>query len=87
MSPADTEVTVRTEVKQAGGKPIPIDYALEKTPTGWMVYDFSISGVDMVLNYRSQFSQEISNGGGLDALIKSLQQKNAALNPAPAGKK
>lgn len=86
MAPTDTDVTVRTEIRQPGAKPIPIDYALTKGPSGWLVYDFSISGVDMVLNYRSQFSQEIANGGGIDGLIKSLQAKNAAPNGSAARK-
>lgn len=74
MQPADTEVRVRTEIKQPGGKPIQLDYFLEKN-TGWKVYDIEVAGVSLVTNYRDSFAQEI-RAGGIDGLIKSLQAKN-----------
>lgn len=77
MAPTDTEVTVRTEVKQAGAKPFGINYELEKTSNGWKVYDVVIADVSMVTSYRDQFRQEIANTG-LDGLVKSLQAKNKA---------
>src|SRR5574337_282165 len=79
--PEDTDVQVRTEVKQAGSKPVQIDYSLEKTANGWKVYDVIVAGVSLVTNYRSSFSQEIRNGG-VDGLIKSLQNKNRELATA-----
>jgi len=75
MAPADTEVTVKTEIKQAGAKPIGINYELEKNGSGWKVYDVVIADVSMVTSYRDQFRQEIANDG-LDGLLKSLQAKN-----------
>ncbi|MCX8016688.1 MAG: ABC transporter substrate-binding protein [Rhodocyclaceae bacterium] len=70
-----TDVKVRTEIKQSGGKPIALDYYLEKLPAGWKVYDMEVGGVSLVTNYRSSFAQEIQ-AGGIDGLIKSLQAKN-----------
>jgi phospholipid transport system substrate-binding protein len=75
MAPADTEVTVKTEIKQAGAKPIGINYELEKNGSGWKVYDVVIADVSMVTSYRDQFRQEIASDG-LDGLLKSLQAKN-----------
>jgi len=75
MAPADTEVTVKTEIKQAGAKPIGINYELEKNGSGWKVYDVVIADVSMVTSYRDQFRQEIASDG-LDDLLKSLQAKN-----------
>lgn len=75
MAPTDTDVRVRTEVKQSGGKPVSIDYYLEKGNNGWKVYDIEVGGASLVTNYRSTFSQEIQKGG-VDGLIKSLQEKN-----------
>ena len=77
MAAGDTDVTVRTEVKQAGAKPISIDYSLEKTDNTWKVYDVVVGGVSLVTSYRDQFKQEI-NTGGIEGLIKSLQAKNQA---------
>ncbi|MCX8085504.1 MAG: ABC transporter substrate-binding protein [Rhodocyclaceae bacterium] len=70
-----TDVKVRTEIKQSGGKPISLDYYLEKQPAGWKVYDVEVGGVSLVTNYRASFAQEIQ-AGGIDGLIKSLQAKN-----------
>jgi len=39
MKPDDTDVTVRSEIRQPGGQPIPIDYTMYKTAFGWKVYD------------------------------------------------
>ncbi len=75
MAASDTDVKVRTEVKQSGGKPIGIDYFLEKLTAGWKVYDIEVGGVSLVTNYRSSFAQEIQKGG-VDGLIRTLQAKN-----------
>lgn len=72
---ADTDVRVRTEIRQRGGKPIPLDYSLEKTPAGWKVYDVEVAGASLITNYRSTFSQEIQKNG-VDGLIRLLQDKN-----------
>ncbi len=74
---ADTEVTVKTEVKQPGGKPVAIDYDLTKSADGWKVFDIYVAGVSLVANYRDTFSQEIK-ANGIDGLIKSLHEKNTA---------
>jgi phospholipid transport system substrate-binding protein len=85
MSTADTDVKVRTEVKQSGGKPISLDYFLEKIPAGWKVYDIEVGGVSLVTNYRTSFSQEI-RANGIDGLIRSLQAKNKTTEPAAKAK-
>lgn len=79
MNPADTDVLVRTEVVQPGGRPIQLDYSLEKTDKGWKVYDVVVAGVSLVTNYRDSFAQEVRNGG-IDGLIQALASKNKALD-------
>lgn len=76
MADSDTDVKVRTEIRQSGGKPIPLDYYLEKN-AGWKVYDLEVGGVSLVTNYRSSFASEIQSGG-IDGLIRNLQAKNKA---------
>ncbi len=85
MSPADTDVTVHSMIKQPGAKSIDIDYALEKDGASWKVYDFTIGGISLVTSYRDQFSQQIA-ADGVDGLIKSLQAKNASLDASAAKK-
>jgi len=81
----DTDVTVRTQVRQTGTEPIGIDYSMEKTADGWKVYDVVVGGVSLVTNYRETFNAEIRDGG-IDGLIKSLASKNRALD-SPSGAK
>jgi len=83
MAATDTDARVRTEVKQSGGKPVQIDYYLEKANPGWKVYDIEVAGVSLVTNYRSSFTQEIQKGG-IDGLIRSLQAKNKSGASSPA---
>ncbi|TCV83705.1 MlaC/ttg2D family ABC transporter substrate-binding protein [Sulfurirhabdus autotrophica] len=75
MQPDETDVTVKTQVVQPGAQPIPIDYAMEKTADGWKVYDVTVDGVSLVINYRSSFSSEVRQSG-IDGLIKTLVEKN-----------
>ncbi|NMG35297.1 hypothetical protein GRF61_12665 [Azoarcus sp. TTM-91] len=84
MAPADTSVQVRTEVRQPGAQAIGIDYMLEKGNDGWKVFDVIVAGVSLVTNYRGTFAQEIRTGG-VDGLIRSLQEKNRALESGKAG--
>ncbi len=69
------DVTVRTEVDQPGGFPIPIDYRLHQKGGAWKVFDVIIDGVSLVTNYRSSFSKEIRRGG-IDTLIAKLAERN-----------
>ena len=78
MTPADTEVVVRSLIKQkTGADPIDINYSMEKTDSGWKVYDVIIAGVSLVQNYRSSFNTEIQKSG-VDGLIATLASKNKA---------
>jgi phospholipid transport system substrate-binding protein len=78
---ADTDVVVRSEIVRKRGEPIQLDYRLEKSPTGWKIYDVNVIGVWMLESYRSQFSQEITNKG-LDGFIAALVEKNKKLDQA-----
>ncbi len=71
----DGEVSVRTQIVQSGGPPISIDYELRKNSEQWKVYDVTIEGVSLVINYRSTFASEIRSNG-LDALIERLAKHN-----------
>jgi phospholipid transport system substrate-binding protein len=70
----DSEVVVKTEIK-GRGDPIQLDYRMEKSATGWKIYDLNVLGVWLVETYRSQFAQEIS-ANGIDGLITKLADRN-----------
>jgi len=69
------EVTIRTEIEQQGGFPIPINYAMYESDGNWLVYDLSIDNISLVTNYRSSFARVIKQKG-VDQLIKTLQERN-----------
>ena len=71
----EPEVVVRTEVK-GKGEPIQLDYRLEKTPSGWKIYDVNVLGVWLAdTSFKSQFAPIIANSG-LDGLIGNLAELN-----------
>jgi len=81
-SPDDTEVEVRSQVNQARGEAIPLNYRVEKTPAGWKIYDINVLGAWLVETYKGTFASEISKGG-IDGLIKALTEKNKKLASKP----
>ncbi len=84
--PADTDVTVRTQIVQPGGQPLGIDYSLVKNGEDWKVYDVVIEGVSLVTNYRGQFSTEVKQSG-MDGLIQRLADKNKQPSSAASSDK
>ena len=75
MRPGDTEVTVRSLVRQAGAEPVQIDYDMERTASDWKVYDVRVGGISLVATYRTAFAEEVRNHG-VDGLIQVLAAKN-----------
>ncbi len=76
--PTDTDVTVQVRVIQPGAQPVPIDYSMERTGSGWKIYDVMVGGVSLVANYRTEFNGTVRSSG-VDGLIKNLQAKNRSL--------
>ena len=82
-APADTEVTVRSVVKQSGAEPIAMNYDMAKTPAGWKVFDITVAGISLVTTYRDSFAASVRDGG-VDGLIKALADKNRQLGSRSA---
>lgn len=78
MQPSDTDVIVKSLIKQPAGQPVAVDYSMEKQSGGWKVYDVKIEGISLVENYRNTFNAEIQRTG-VDGLIKVLVDKNKSL--------
>ncbi len=76
MEPEATDVTIKTSIVKPGGQqPILVDYAMEKSSSGWKVYDLTVEGVSLVTSYRGTFADQIQQAG-IDGLIKTLAEKN-----------
>jgi len=69
---ADTNATVRTEVKRASGDKVPVNFSLRKTPEGWKAWDVVIEGISYVKSFRTDFASEIQQKG-LDEVITRLE--------------
>jgi phospholipid transport system substrate-binding protein len=81
MQPNESEAVVKSEVRQPGQQPIPIDYSMEKTGDAWKVYDVAVGGVSLVTTYRDTFNAEVKQAG-VEGLLKSLSEKNQKLEAA-----
>ena len=77
IAPGDTDVTVRNRFISPGRPPVEVDYSMEKMPDGWKIYDVVIDGVSLVATYRSQFAQQVRDGG-IEGLIARLDQMTGA---------
>lgn len=75
VAPGDTEVTVKSWVKQPGIEALPIDYDMERLREGWKVYDIKIAGVSLVTTYRETFASGVRRAG-VEGLLKSLVDRN-----------
>jgi phospholipid transport system substrate-binding protein len=73
--PSDTEVTVRSQVTRPGEQAMSFEYEMEKTATGWKVYDLRVDGVSLMATYRTAFAEEV-RANGVDGLIRTLSGKN-----------
>ena len=77
----NTDVTVKTQVIKSHGhpvSPVSIDYSMEKTSNGWKVYDITVAGISLVINYRGSFNSQVRRGG-IQGLLKTLTNKNRTL--------
>lgn len=78
VQPGEEDVEVRSQIKLPGGAPpVNVNYSMVKNSEEWKVYDVSVDGVSLVTTYRTTFGEEIRRGG-IDGLIKSLRDLNAA---------
>lgn len=83
VQPTEEDVQVKTEIKLPGGAPpVKVDYSMVKN-NEWKVYDVVVDGVSMVTTYRNTFTEEVRRGG-VDGLIKTLNDMNTAKTPPPA---
>ena len=81
------DVTVKTKILLPGGAPpVAVDYAMNVTPDGWKVYNVVVEGVSLVTTYRTEFGVQIEQGG-IDGLIRSLQERNSKAAQPPAALK
>jgi len=83
------QAVVKTMLPLDHSRQMPLDYKMQNTDDRWKVYDFSIDGISLVGNYRSQFNKVIrtESYGALVAKLKSRQAEFSDPSAAPIGDK
>lgn len=68
-------VEVYSQIVQSNGPAIELNYRLALFGEQWKVRDFSVDGVSLVQNYRSQFSEVLAQKG-FAGLLQQLSSRN-----------
>ena len=63
--------TVKTIVRLEDGTKVPVNYAVVKRDSGWMMFDITIEGISYVRNFRTELNAEIQ-AKGLRSVIDRL---------------
>ena len=84
MPPDAKEVTVKTVVMDPRDESTLLDYRLERTGTGWLIYDVDIDNMSLIRIYHSNFGDTLSHGG-VPNLISVLHKKNQEVTAARHG--
>lgn len=82
LKAGQTTTLVKMQVSGEGLKTLNFDYNFSNTPKGWKVYNISVEGVSLLVNYRNSFGAKIKQSG-IEGLISAIEAKNAK---AKAGK-
>jgi len=73
---SQSRVQVESRIVRNDGPPILVNYRLVRQGQAWKVYDFSVEGVSAIQSFRSQFSEQLSQGG-MPSLLQRLKQHNS----------
>ncbi len=68
---------VKTTISGRGGTPIAMNYRMTRVDGQWKIYDVTVDGVSLVINYRALFGTTIEQSG-VNGLIDLLEDKNRA---------
>lgn len=78
LVPGATDATVQSEVLQRGQPPMPIDFVLHLTDDGWKVYDITVAGLSLVINFRTQIAAQIKRDG-IETAIRRIESGQTKL--------
>ncbi|NQY42170.1 MAG: ABC transporter substrate-binding protein [Legionellales bacterium] len=68
------KVVIKSLLIRSHGQKIKLKYRMILKNNNWKIYDFSVSGVSLLRNFRTQFARELSNGS-LEELIDKMKKK------------
>jgi phospholipid transport system substrate-binding protein len=67
-------VQINSTIFRKSGPDIQVQYRLLNASGNWRIYDFSVGGVSIVQNYRSQFAEPLQQGG-LAHLVNQIKSR------------
>lgn len=67
--------SVSSEIERPEGQTIAVNWIVYQTPQGLRVFDVVVEGVSMSATKRSEYAAIISKKGGVEGLLKTLQQQ------------
>jgi phospholipid transport system substrate-binding protein len=76
-APDAGDVLVKSSLGSSEGLPMAVNYRVHLRDGEWRVYDISIDGISLIVNYRGMFAQRLRKQG-LDALIGRMESRAAA---------
>jgi len=76
---SEERTTVRTTVILDDGTKVPVNYALVRRDSGWLMFDVQIEGISYVRNFRAEMNSEIQSKG-LESVIKRLESEAETAN-------
>ena len=68
---------VKSHLDIGNGTPLQVDYVFRRKDDSWKVFDLVVDGLSLIKNFRTSFSQEISETS-LDSLIERLASTNVS---------
>ena len=72
----EADVIVRSEITQAGGPPIRVDWRVRSKDETFKVIDVVVEGISMVITQRDQFASVIERAGGkVESLLVELRSR------------
>ncbi len=67
-------VVIKSLLIRKRGQKIKLKYRMIAKGGSWKIYDFSVSGISLLQNFRTQFTRELSRGS-LDDLIDKMKKR------------
>lgn len=73
------DTLVQTELSQASGLPIAVDWRVRESSGAYRVIDVQVSGISMAVTQRDEFNSIIvQRGGEIEGLLRVLRQRVSA---------
>ncbi|MCG8355221.1 MAG: ABC transporter substrate-binding protein [Kiloniellales bacterium] len=75
---------VQSSVTRSDGLRVRVDWRLQRVEARWSIVDVVVEGVSLALTHRSEFASVIRTKGGLEGLLKALQEASRRSETKPS---